>query len=152
MEVMLECIRFQTEDFMAATLTVRDETTTGDTISSFPLEFPTERITVRDLIRERVYQEVQDYNRRGDATFRGLVQPAGAEQVQGDNRKSFTYRLPRRREINWKEQFENAIEAFVKNGFFILIDNKQAEELDQEVIISRGTQVSFIKLVQLVGG
>ena len=95
MEVMLECIRFQTEDFMAATLTVRDETTTGDTISSFPLEFPTERITVRDLIRERVYQEVQDYNRRGDATFRGLVQPAGAEQVQGDNRKSFTYRLPR---------------------------------------------------------
>jgi hypothetical protein len=137
---------------MSATLTVHDETATGDPICSFPLEFPSERITVRDLIRERVYQEVQDYNRRGDTTFRGLVQPTGAEQISGEPRKPFAYRMPRRREIDWKQQFEQALEAFKKNGFFILIDEKQAEELDQEVLIGRGTEVSFVKLVQLVGG
>lgn len=43
---------------MPVTLTIRDETTADDVYGERPLEFPTERITVRDLIRERVYQEV----------------------------------------------------------------------------------------------
>jgi hypothetical protein len=63
-------------------LTIRDETTAGSETNRFTLEFPTERITIRDLIRERVYQEVQDYNREkahAGGTFRGLVQPTEAE-------------------------------------------------------------------------
>ena len=67
---------------MPVTLTIRDETTSGDVYGERPLEFPTERITVRDLIRERVYQEVQDFNRdQGERVFRGLVQPTDAERV-----------------------------------------------------------------------
>ena len=53
---------------MPVTLTIRDETTSGDVYGERPLEFPTERITVRDLIRERVYQEVQDFNRQRRAS------------------------------------------------------------------------------------
>ena len=49
---------------MSATLTIRDETAAGEPVHEFPLEFPSERITVRELIRERVYQEVTDYNFR----------------------------------------------------------------------------------------
>jgi len=52
---------------MSATLTVRDETPAGGVSREWSLEFLDETITVRDLIRERVYQEVQDYNRRADA-------------------------------------------------------------------------------------
>jgi hypothetical protein len=137
---------------MPATLTIRDETAAGDTIHSFPLEFPSERITVRDLIRERVYQEVQDFNRRNDPVFRGLVQPKDAERITDTDHKGYSYQLKTRREIDWKEQFESAIQAFQKNGFFILIDDKQAEELDQVVFLGRGTEVSFVRLVQLVGG
>ena len=47
---------------MSITLTVRDETTSGDILHEFALEVLTERITVRELIRSRVYQEVQDFN------------------------------------------------------------------------------------------
>ena len=43
---------------MPVTLTIRDETTSGDVYGERPLEFPKERITVRDLIRESVYQVV----------------------------------------------------------------------------------------------
>jgi hypothetical protein len=137
---------------MGAILTVRDETATGDTIHSFPLEFPSERITVRELIRERVYQEVQDFNRRTDPVFCGLVQPKGAHQVNAHDRRAWAYQLKTRREIDWKEQFEQATSAFEKNGFFILIDDKQAEDLDQEVVLARGSTVAFVKLVPLVGG
>lgn len=136
---------------MSITLTIRDETAAGQVFHELPLEFPSERITVRELIRERVYQEVQDFNRQqGEKLFRGLVQPTEAERVL--NGRQNEYRLRTHRQIDWKEQFEKAIEGFARNGYFILIDDEQAEELDQEFIVGPGTQVSFVKLTLLVGG
>ena len=131
---------------MAATLVVRDETAGGKTVNELTLDILTEKITVRELIRSRVYQEVEDYNRKGTEHFRGLVQPTGAEQTLNG------YKLKKRREIDWKKQFDLACEAFVRNGFFILVDEHQVESLDEEIVLEAGTQVSFVKLTPLVGG
>ena len=131
---------------MAVSLIVRDETSAGDVYQERPLEFPQERISVRDLIRERVYQEVQDFNlKEGERVFRGLAQPTDSERLL--NGKTTEYHLPKHRTIDWKPQFERAVEAFDRNGFFILIDDKQAESLDQDFVVGHGTQVSFVKLV-----
>jgi hypothetical protein len=46
------------------TVTVRDETPEGDVAHEWSLEFLNETITVRELIRVRVYQEVRDHNVR----------------------------------------------------------------------------------------
>ena len=131
---------------MPTTLMVRDETTSGDLLHEFALEVLTERITVRELIRSRVYQEVQDYNRKQPEHFKGLVQPTDAEQTLNG------YRLRTRREINWKTQFEKACEAFERNGFFILVGDKQVETLDEPILISPTQTVAFVKLTPLVGG
>lgn len=131
---------------MPTTLTIHDESMTGQSTGSIELEFLTERITVRELIRSRVYQEVQDYNRKTPDYFRGLIQPTDTEQTLNG------FKLRQRRQIDWKQQFDKAIEAFQRNGFFILIDDRQAESLDQEITLRPQTKVSFVKLVQLVGG
>lgn len=134
---------------MPATLSVRDETTSGTTTRSFTLEFPTESITVRELIKERIYQEVDDYNRRGrdaGAAFQGLVQPSETEVALNGTK-------PRRtREINWKAQFEKACDAYQKNQILVLAGNRQTESLDEVITITRGTEVTFLRLVMLVGG
>jgi hypothetical protein len=136
---------------MSVTLTVRDETAAGRVYNELPLEFPSERITVRELIRERVYQEVQDFNRNHEQNvFRGLVQPSDTKRVL--NGSAAEFRLPKHRSIDWKEQFEKATEAFVQNGFLVLIDNQQVGSLDEEFVIRHGTKVSFIKLTLLIGG
>lgn len=141
---------------MPLTLTIRDETATGQPLYEFDLEFLTERITVRELIRSRVYQEVKDRNVQAvqmasnpDAqarAFRGLVQPTMTERDL--NAKS--HRTPR--QIDWKEQFAIASEAFERNGFLILVDDRQVDSLEQEIELRAGTTVSFVKLVPLVGG
>ena len=131
---------------MPATITVRDETTAGGLQQEFSLEFPTDRIIVRELIRERVYQEVQDYNREKGGIFRGLIQPNDAEQELNG------YRMKKPREIDWKKQFEKATEAFEANRILILVEDHQAESLDEEIEIGRGTEVTFLRLVMLVGG
>jgi hypothetical protein len=94
---------------------------------------------------------VQDFNlEQGERVFRGLVQPTDAERVLNGRRTE--YRLKEHRQIEWKPQFEKAVEAFEHNGFFILIDDKQAESLDQEFVIGRESVVSFVRLTPLVGG
>lgn len=136
---------------MSVTVTIRDESTTGEVYHEVPLEFPTERITVRDLIRERVYQEVQDFNRlQNEKVFRGLVQPSDTERVLNGNKPE--YRLKHHRPIEWKSQYEQALQAFDKNGFLILVNDVQADSLDQEFELNNETQLSFVKLTMLVGG
>jgi hypothetical protein len=130
---------------------VRDESPAGVGLHEMALEFLTERITVRELLRERVHHEVREFNRHDDQTvFSGLVQPNDAEQIL--NGRQSEYRLKAHRVIDWEEQFAHALDAFSKNGFFILIDDKQAESLDQEFPIGPMTRVTFVKLIPLVGG
>ena len=44
------------------------------------------------------------------------------------------------------------LDAFGRSGFLILVNNKQAQSLEEEFAIGHGTQVSFVKLTLLVGG
>jgi len=131
---------------MSATLTIHDETASGQKTNTFTLDCLTERMTVRELIRARIYQEVQDYNQKQPEYFRGLVEPTDAERVLNG------YKLKARKKIDWQEQYNRALEAFDRNGFFVLVGDKQAESLDQEFDVEVDTEVSFVKLVQLVGG
>lgn len=132
---------------MSATLHIHDETVTGAPLNELTLEFLTERIDVRELIRSRVYQEVKDYNvKLAQGAFRGLVEPEKmeAELNQPHDRS--------RRQIDWKRQFEIALEAFGKNGFLILVNDRQAERLNEPIELRPDTRVSFVKLTPLVGG
>ena len=131
---------------MAKTLTIVDESVSGERLNSFTLDSLTETVTIRELIRARIYQEVQDYNQRRTGLFTGLVQPDGAEKLLNG------FKLKRTRPIDWEQQFEKACEAFESNGFFILVGDQQAEALDQAFEIKVDTEVSFVKLVPLVGG
>jgi hypothetical protein len=145
-----------------ATLTIRDETATGRTTGELTLDVLDETISVRELIRSRVYQEVQDHNRRKDAAapFNGLVTPRDEERMlnavgrtAADAKASPGAATPRHlREIDWKKQFDVACDAFQRNGFFILVDDKQAESLDEQLALRHDTRVSFVKLTPLVGG
>lgn len=66
---------------MSATLAVRDKTTFafGGEERVFTLDFPTERVTVRELIRTRIYEKVEGHNARHGKLFRVFVQPPDAE-------------------------------------------------------------------------
>jgi hypothetical protein len=131
---------------MPATLTIHDETSSGQKTHSFTLECLTERMTVREMIRARIYQEVQDYNTREPEYFRGLVEPTQAERTLNG------YRLRERRKLDWQEQFRRAVEAFQRNGFFVLVGDRQAAQLDDAFEVKVDTEVTFVKLVPLVGG
>jgi hypothetical protein len=126
---------------------VRDESASGQSLYEISLGFLSERITVRELLRERVHHEVREFNRQQDKLiFQGLVQPTDAERMLNGSK------LRAHRTLDWEAQFALALEGFTDNAFFVLIDNRQAEELDEEFVVGPTTLVSFVKLTPLVGG
>ena len=133
---------------MPTTLEVYDESVTGDRGEPILLEFLTDNITIRELIRERVYQQVRDYNvnMKQKPVYRGLVQPTDAERVLNG------YQLKTQREIDWKKQFEMAVEGFEAGRILVLVNDRQAETLEEAVTITPDTSVSFLRLTPLVGG
>lgn len=131
---------------MSATVLIRDEVPGAPSFHQWTLEVLTERMTVRELIRSRVYQEVQDFNQQQTGDFRGLVQPTDSEQTLNG------FRLKHHRLIDWREQFERAIAAFSSNQVLILVNDRQAESLDEEFTIKPGTEATFLRLTLLVGG
>ncbi|MFE9421991.1 hypothetical protein ACFYNO_03395 [Kitasatospora sp. NPDC006697] len=123
-----------------------DETTAGDRSDGWGLEIAEERLTVGELIRRRVFQEVAEFNARGARVFRGLVQPTDAERVLN----GFALREPRR--IDPEAQSRLALEAFAGNGFLVLVGERQVTDPEEVVELALGTEVTFLKLVALVGG
>ena len=129
-------------------VTVRDqflyEPVTDDQIMT--LFFPKRTITARDLICERVRQEVQAYNDRLPDIFHGLVAPLEAERVANG------FRMPRRRTVDAEEQCQRACESFKQNGFILLVNDRQVETLDAPIEIGASSAAVFLKLTPLVGG
>jgi hypothetical protein len=133
---------------MLTFLHVQDQSTAslGKTEHTFRVRVSGESITARELIRSRVYQEVEQYNSHHPEVFRLLVRPEDAQQAGSG------FRMPHPRVIDPEDQFEKTVEAFERNGFVVLVDNKQVEQLDARIPLKPETMVTFLKLVPLVGG
>ena len=133
---------------MPTTITVRDESTSGKTLNQIQFEIPNEQITVRELIRSRVFQEVKDVNaKRANQEAvdgRDAVQPTAAEiQLNGNSAP---------KTIDWRRQFDRAIDAYRRGQILILVDNQQTNWLDDEITLRPDTQISFLRLSVLAGG
>jgi hypothetical protein len=127
-------------------LKIKDETFAGDVLNEIELEIVRKEVTVEEIIAMRVEHEVENYNRRVDGRFNGLVVPTDAEKTLNG------YKIRNNAKIDVEKQVYVALSAFQKNGYFVLIDNEQSESLDEVVKISEKTKISFIKLTPLIGG
>jgi hypothetical protein len=131
---------------MALQLTVIDQRVGGGEAAAITLTELERRTTLRDLIRTRVREEVAQYNLGPTERFSGLVRPVGAEEgING-------YRLARPRRLDWEEQARVAEEAFLRDGFFVLVDDRQVDDLDEELELNADTEIRFLRLTPLVGG
>jgi hypothetical protein len=129
-------------------VTIKDQSGAGKVAATMTLDGIDSRITVRDLIRTRVREEVARYNAAAASTeiFYGLVMPDGAEPTPDG------FRMLRRRRVDWEQQADEALQAFERNGFFVLVAGRQVTDPGKALELAPDTDIRFIRLVQLVGG
>ncbi|BDD11688.1 hypothetical protein FUAX_41200 (plasmid) [Fulvitalea axinellae] len=125
-------------------VTIKDENLSGIGIQEQTFEFDAEEVTVKDIITERVKREVALKNDSNNVHHNRLIQPEKKESLlNGPKGKKY---------LDAEKQVYVALDAYQKNGFFILVDNVQPESLETLVKLKPDTVVTFIKLVSLVGG
>lgn len=118
----------------------------GERIATGGIRLDASSVTLRDLIRGRLQQEVERHNQVLPEIFQGLVQPEESEQILNG------YRLKTKRPLDWEVQCRRACSSFEKNGFLVLVDGKQVTDLDMHCDLHENSEIEFIKLVPIVGG
>ncbi|WP_440105077.1 hypothetical protein [Streptosporangium sp. H16] len=131
-----------------ATVTFRDETAMGKPLHEFALPDLPESISARELVRLRVREEVARFNADPSARFNGLVRPVDAEVELNGYRTG----AGAGRRVDWERQADIAERAFQRNGFVLLVGERQIDDLSETIDLTADPVVSFIKLVPLVGG
>lgn len=131
---------------MSVTIHIRDEIVPGPRSDVKVLTFHQTETTAREIIRTRVREEVERHNQSLPEVFCGLVQPDESERILNG------FRLRVKRPLDWKVQFDRACSSFDQNGFLLIVDGRQATDLDQRIELRDDSEVQFVKLVPLVGG
>jgi hypothetical protein len=130
---------------MSVTIQAEDQTLDGRTLRAFVLDLLTERVTARDLIRGRVFQEVSE--RRARALLqasRGDEAPDAATAARQPDAGAA--------QLDVAAETARALAEFDAGRVLVLVGDEQLDDPLREVVVTPGTQVSFVRLVPLVGG
>lgn len=87
------------------------------------IDVPGDRTTIRELIRLHVAERVGEYNATGPDVL-----------------------------IDRQVQYERATAAFAAGAIALLVDGRQERDLDTEIDLAAGPEITFLRLVPLVGG
>ena len=131
---------------MAVTIRVRDEMAPGSPSPERLVMVSQTATTPREIIRSRVREEVERHNQFLPEVFCGLVQPEESERILNG------FRMKVKRPLDWQAQVERACSNFQRNGFLLIVNGRQAIDLDERIDLREGSEVQFVKLVPLVGG
>ena len=131
---------------MSSTLTIIEETPGGGSKQSSQVRLP-ERLTVRQLIGVYVDAQIVQHQTK-EAVHHSFFIPAEDELILNQKSHSSAKSKP----LDCEKLHVRALLGFEQNQYFILIDDTQAENLDQEIVLSSQSQVTFLRLTPLVGG
>jgi len=119
-------------------------------VENYRIRLPKRKISVSELIAEKVYQEVSAYNSRARANYgREYLRNEEIERMQDAGKIGLGSK--RRRQVDPEVEYQKALQAFEQNVFLILVDGRQ-RELGDIITVTPQTNITFIRLVPLVGG
>jgi hypothetical protein len=130
-------------------ITFLDETATGTVLQSWEVPVETDSITLEALIMLRVKEEIKRLETAQADQYFAFWREQSVEDQKIHLRNS-----PKNKPepADPEASGYRALEAFQRNAFFVLVDNKQVDRLDEILPITPQSTVSFVRLTPLVGG
>lgn len=120
-------------------------------ITTIPVTYSREEMTVRELIEETVRYCVNEYNDRKEngELLRALL-PKEIEDKAAQGKISFGV-INGEKDADLKKATDDAVEAFSDGVVAIFADDKRLESLEEELKLNEIQSLTFIKLVMLAG-
>ena len=138
---------------MVATITFKDETLTGNLIQEMSISVQSETLTLREIIMLRVEEEIKRQTDEKHKRFLTALSDL-SEHERLLNGPKWTEKSPEKLPTMPDPEAHGyrALEAFKRNGYFVLVDDHQIEDLEAVVQLHAQTNISFVKMTPLVGG
>jgi len=129
----------------------------GEAYSVGEVRFHKPVITVRELIGVRVDLELEAHrDREADVRSRAMPEISSRElQLNGAEKAvhpSMFLACGGGKSLARDQMIEAAEQGFLRNRFFILLDDRQAEHLDDQLELDKTGEVTFLLLTPLQGG
>lgn len=146
---------------MGALLRVKDEffgTSAEADRPAVELQLVSERVSPREIIRQRVFAEVAELNEtrmkraRGHARTRSFLVEVPEDSPEARLNGLLPAAPRKARLIDAEAEFRKALEAFARNRFVMLFDERQVEGLEDELTVTPQSEVVFLHLTPLRGG
>ncbi len=125
---------------------IHDETQSGCILNQVKLKVSKNRITVKELIKLRIFQEAEEFNAKRSSHYRGLVRPDHAKPMLSGFQLDPSYR------IDPQQQYYIAMDAFKRQGFFVMVDEEKIDDPDYAIAVRSAPRISFLKMVPVIGG
>lgn len=129
------------------TIRLKDSATGGGLVPRYALDllFEQETITVAELIERRVRTEI--------ASLRDHVEPRSF-LVELEANELLLNGIPKSKNkpVDPGKAVARALEQFRRSAYFVIVDGKPVEGLDDVVQLKHQMEVEFFRLVPLVGG
>jgi hypothetical protein len=122
------------------------------------LRLASERISPREIIRQRVFAEVAELNEtrmkhaRDHARTRSFLIEVPDDSPEARLNRALPNVRRKARLIDAEEEFGKALDAFARNRFVMLFDDRQVDGLEDELIVTPQSEVVFLHLTPLRGG
>ncbi|MCI5081050.1 MAG: hypothetical protein MRY78_05130 [Saprospiraceae bacterium] len=109
---------------MAYVVIVSDENSTGTVVNQIHLSFDAPSISVEELIKARVEQELESHHSQEKATTSDITS----------------------RQLDKKNSRHIALGPFRENGFFIRVNGKAMDQLNEEIKLHPNTDIRFVQI------
>lgn len=127
---------------------------TGNT-NELSIQLTSECITLAELIQQKVAAKVKQINidfNKNEGTISSFLLTKEEKALNKHAVKKGMQRNTGDGHYDEERKGYEALAAFQRNAFFVIIDGKQREDLKEALLLSKSSEVLFIKLMPLVGG
>ncbi len=122
---------------MPRQILVSDASVRGKVLRHVQLEVPGDLISVRELIRMRIYHDAGEKRKRPSPLLQ-LLRAANEDNAPQARAVPLTF--------DAECQLRLAIDAFQNKSLFVLVNDRQMDALDEEIFLSDETTISFLNL------
>ena len=117
-------------------------------IGSVEIELPSPRLTVADLVRIAVEEQIRTLTVRRRLAA-AEIQERLSRQYPSEKERAGRVKVPA---IDSEHAVERALHACRAGRCFVILGGQPVTDLDQEVTLAPETSVQFLRLVPLAGG
>jgi len=121
--------------------------------NSLNIELPNfEHLKLRNLITAVVTKQVKEFNEQNDnGSILKYLKPTEIEDSAQVGKVGFNHKY-NNKTANLEDSIKVAIQGFMDGVYFVFINEKKIESIDQEITLEQGDQITFLRLTFLSGG